>query len=234
MKFFRQIFLTLVLASFTGQTMALKSDRDQPADIEAEDIEFDFKKGTRTYLNNVIAIQGTLRLKADKLIAEYKDSELKKATLWGSLARFATRPDGKEHDVVGSAKQIIVDQIANTLTLIGKAELTQGGEMARGETIVYNMNNDTLKVKGSAKIGSGGKAGAKPKRKLEDPFKDEKVATGGSADKKTNKDSAKNDTTGSDAGKTDQQDSNADQATADKPKVEATQEGRSRLIINPK
>jgi len=97
MKIIRQFVLVLIMACVTHQAMALKSDRDQPADIEAEDIEFDFKKGTRTYLSNVIAIQGTLRLKADKLIANYTDGELKKATMWGSLARFASRPDGKEH-----------------------------------------------------------------------------------------------------------------------------------------
>ena len=117
MKLTTKLLLALTILTFAGQAMALKSDRDQPADIEADDIEFDFKKGTRTYINNVLAIQGTLRLKADKLIAEYDGSELKSATMWGSLARFKQRPDGKEHDVEGWAKKIVVDQQANTLTL---------------------------------------------------------------------------------------------------------------------
>lgn len=225
MKLTRQLIIIFIAASFAGQAMALKSDREQPANIEAEDIEFDFKKGTRTYLSNVIAVQGTLRLKADKLIAEYNGSELKKATMWGSLARFATRPDGKENDVVGSAKQIVVDHTANTLTLIGKAELTQGADTARGATIVYNMANDTLNVKGGAKFGSGGEDGAKPKRQLEDPFKDTK------ADDKPAKTVAKGDS------KNDKKSDDSEQSkddTADKAEVKPTREGRSRLIINPK
>jgi len=226
MKLIRQLVVVLIAVGFTGQAAALKSDRDQPADIEAEDIEFDFKKGTRTYLNNVIAIQGTLRLKADKLIANYNDGALKKATMWGSLARFATRPDGKEHDVVGSAKQIVVDHAANTLTLIGKAELTQGGEMARGDTIVYNMANDTLNVKGGAKVGSGGKNDGKPRRKLEDPFKNDTAQSDTPA-----KAVSKDDSTDGD------QESNPEDVKDDvatKTEVEPTREGRSRLIINPK
>jgi len=156
------------------QVQALKSDRDQPAEIEADDIEFDFPKGIRTYIKDVLVIQGTLRLKADKLVGIYKDGELVKATAWGSLARFKQRPDDKPEDVEGWAKKIVVDQKANTLTLIGKAALKQGIDTARGETIIYNMATDKLQIKGGAKLAGGGKEGAKkPKREIEDPFKDE-------------------------------------------------------------
>jgi len=172
-------FMFLVLAgALIGlssiPSMALKSDRDQPAEIEADDIEFDFPKGIRTYTNNVLVIQGTLRLKADKLVGIYKDGELVEATAWGSLARFKQRPDDKPEDVEGWAKKIIVDQQANTLTLIGKAALKQGVDTARGETIIYNMATDKLQIKGGAKLAGGGKPGTKkPKRKIEDPFKDD-------------------------------------------------------------
>lgn len=210
------LLLTLCLALASTQSVyALKSDRDKPADIEADDIEFDFKKGTRIYTNNVIAVQGTLRIKADKLIAKYEKSELTSATAWGSLARFKSRPDGKEHDVEGWAKKIIVNQQANTLTLVGRAALKQGGDTARGEEIVYNMANDTLKVKGGARMGSGGnpsKDVTKPQRKLEDPFKDDKPAVTQSGDKKP------------------QQSTPAKQ----KPEYAQTPSGRSRLIIQPK
>ena len=172
----RNILLILSILSglfISAYSYGLSTDRDQPAEIEADDIEFDFKKGTRTYIKNVLVIQGTLRLKADKLQAIYNNDELETATAWGSLARFKQRPDGKQHDVEGWAKKIIVDQKQNTLTLIGKAALKQGPDTARGETIVYNMANDTLRIKGAAKLGNAGKSGKKPpKRKLEDPFKD--------------------------------------------------------------
>lgn len=206
------IYVFVSIASM--QAMALKSDRDQPAEIEADDIEFDFPKGIRTYTNNVLVIQGTLRLKADKLVGIYKDGELVEATAWGSLARFKQRPDDKPDDVEGWAKKIVVDQKANTLTLIGKAALKQGLDTARGETIIYNMATDKLQIKGSAKLAGGGKPGTtKPKRTIEDPFKDnaqgpEEVAP--SATSSTN--AANNDT-------------NA---------ATPTSSGRSRLIIRPK
>lgn len=215
------LLISTILLCTAAPAFALKSDRDQPADIEADDIEFDFKKGTRTYTNNVLAVQGTLRLKADKLVAIYTDGELSTATAWGSLARFKQRPDGKQHDVEGWAKKIIVNQTANTLTLVGKAALKQGADTARGETIVYNMANDTLNVRGGAKVAGGGKPNASkpaPKRTIEDPFAND---TQGPADVAPSLSEA---TKSANAG----EDSAAQTAPA------PTRSGRSRLIIQPK
>jgi len=198
--------------SYSMHSAALESDRDQPADIEADNIEFDFPNGTRTFINNVLVVQGTLRIKADKLIGKYKGDKVEQATAWGSLARFKQRPDGKPDDVEGWAKKIVVNQVENTLTLIGKAALKQGADIARGDTIIYNMATDKLQIKGGAQLGSGGKDGTKkPKRKLEDPFKDD--AQGPPPD-------APSATTATEK--------------ANQPAAKTTPSGRSRLIIRPK
>jgi len=152
-------FFLLFTFISSGTAHALSTDRDQPAEIEADDIEFDFKNGTRTYINNVLVIQGTLRVKADKVIANYGEEDLENATAWGSLARFKQRPDGKTEDTEGWAKKIIVDQVKNTITLIGKAALKQGPNTARGDTIVYNMATDKMRISGGSKIQAAGKNG---------------------------------------------------------------------------
>lgn len=220
------MFCSLLL---TAQSVhALKTDRDQPADIQADDTEIDFKKGTRTFINNVIAVQGTLRLKSDKLIAVYNDGELQKATMWGNLARFKQRPDGKPDDVQGWAKKIILDQQANTLTLVGKASLQQGLQTARGDTIVYNMATDTLKVN-SGRFGDGGQNGrVRPDKKIEDPFADDDLPpppqpSSSSAAKVEN---------ANDDSKNKEDDKN--KTTAAEPRVAPTTSGRSRLILQPR
>lgn len=218
----KRIQLILVLTSFLAYntSYALSTDRDQPANVEADDIEFDFKKGTRTYTNNVLVIQGTLRLKADKLLGIYVDGELDNATAWGSLARFKQRPDGKQHDVEGWAKKIVVNQKKNTLTLVGQAALTQGPDTARGHTIIYNMATDTLKVSGGAKLGAAGKDGkTKPKRTIEDPFKDDPQGPPPIHSKTSSNESSSTEQSESD----------------DEPsEVKPVRSGRSRLIIQPK
>lgn len=218
-------------------TWALSTDRDQPAEIEADDIEFDFKKGTRIYTNNVFVVQGTLRLKADKVVAIYKEKDLETATAWGSLARFKQRPDGKEHDVEGWAQKIIVNQKENTLTLIGKAALKQGPDTARGETIVYNMATDTLSLSGGAKVGAAGKDGKQmPARKLKDPFADDDQATGPVVKKpvpvKSGKDAAKAD--GQKTSESENTTEEAEDAVEQAAQPEPVKAGRSRLILQPK
>lgn len=233
------LLLTIAIVAIgmapTHRALALSTDRDQPAEIEADDIEFDFQKGTRTYINNVLVVQGTLRLKADKVIANYKGSELDNATAWGSLARFKQRPDGKEHDVEGWAKQIIVNQKANTLTLIGKASLKQGPQTARGDTIVYNMANDTLSLKGGAKFGAAGKDGEQaPKRKLADPFAEDGQATGPSAPKTSNYKTEANQAAASEELGESEAAIAEEEKTVETSQPEPVKSGRSRLIIQPK
>ena len=148
MRYFLTIILacTAILATQAGH--ALSSDRDQVAVIEADEVEFDFRTGVRTYKGNVVVEQGTLRIRGDKLIVHYKDEAMEKATAWGTPAMFQQRPDGKNEDVVGKGRKIILNQTNNTLTLYTNASLKQGPDTARGEEIVYKMDSDKMTVKG--------------------------------------------------------------------------------------
>lgn len=181
------LFFIVALAclSIATPSFALKSDRDQPAEIEADDTEIDFRTGVRTLTDNVLVVQGSLRLKADKLVANYnKKGDLIKATAWGSLARFKQRPDDKPDDVEGWAEKMIVDYANNTLTLIGKAALKQGETTARGNQIVYNMETDKLRILGQSKVNTAGKS-TKPKRTIKDDFSDDDQGPGGEVEQTT-------------------------------------------------
>lgn len=129
---------------------ALNSDRNEPATVEADEVEYDFRTGVRTYKGNVVVVQGTLKITGDKLEVIYKDQELQSATAWGRPASFKQRPDGKDQDVVGKAKRIVLDQIVNTLTLYDQASLQQGPDVANGDEITYDIGADKLSIKGAA------------------------------------------------------------------------------------
>jgi len=230
MKQSKLLIFALLTGLFCSHALALSTDRDQPADIEADDIEFDFKKGIRVYKKNVLIVQGTLQIKADELVTLYDgDGELSEATATGSLARFKQRPDGKPDDVEGWAEKIVVDQANNILTLYGQAGLKQGADTAQGETIIYNMATDTLKVQGGAKVGTAGTDGQAPNdRKLEDPFKDSPIPVPPVAAQSTN------DVTTPGGG---QNNGTSPESTEVEPATvvpSTVPSGRSRLIIQPK
>ena len=161
-----RIFIFCVLGAVSQAAFSLSADSDEPAQIYADDIEFDFKTGVRTYIGNVTVEQGTLLIFADKLVAYYdKDGNPTTANAWGNPAKFKTQQDGKDTDTVGIGDEIIYDLLENTLTLLQAAELTQGFNTARGENIVYNMETDKLSIKGGqrgAQIATTGKDGTAP------------------------------------------------------------------------
>lgn len=148
MRILNRFAASLLLVIFCLQAHGLSTDRDQPATIEADEVEFDFNTGERTYIGNVIVLQGTLKITGDKIVVQYKNDELESATSWGSPATFKQRPDGKDEDVYGEGNTIVLNEIKNTLTLIEDASLTQGPNTAHGSKIVYNMGTDKLRVKG--------------------------------------------------------------------------------------
>lgn len=181
MKIIFPLISLVLLLSTPNSVLALKSDRDQPAEIEADNTEIDFKSGVHTLTDNVLFVQGTLRLKADKLVAvRNKKGDLEKATAWGSLARVKLRPDNEPHDVEGWGKKMVVDNAKNTVTLIGNASLKQGDRTARGDTIVYNLSTDKLRIIGNSKAKAGNlskvseeKEEKPPVRTIVDTFSDD-------------------------------------------------------------
>ena len=82
---------------------AYKTDRDQPATLDADEFDLDFQTGVRTYRGNVVYQQGSIRLYADELVAHMKDNKLERAVARGNPAKFSQRPDDSDTDVVGVA-----------------------------------------------------------------------------------------------------------------------------------
>lgn len=152
MRYLTVTLMTSLLLSAPA-ALALESDNSQPATIEADEVEFDFRTGTRTYKGDVVVVQGTLRITGEKLVVQYGEQEdqIESATSWGNPATFKQRPEGKDDDVYGEGNEIILDEIENTLTLIENAVMTQAGNTARGKTIVYDMATDKMTVKGMAR-----------------------------------------------------------------------------------
>ena len=181
-KFLSSILLVscVQLIIFIPNSYALKTDRDQPADIAADEVLIDTKTGKRTFIGDVRFVQGTLKVKGDRVDAIYKNGKLVEAIAYGKPAAFQQRPDGKPNDVEGRGFTIVLNQADNLLTLKKKASLKQGPDVAKGTVIIYNMADDTLKVKGGSKPneraeGSTGKRDKKaPPKTQTDPFFNEK------------------------------------------------------------
>lgn len=176
----RRVYLLpcLLLCLMLGlPAYALKSDRDQPAMITADEIEMDFKTGERIYTGSVKIIQGTTRLNADKVIGKFDGDKLQKATAYGAPAVFKQRPDDADGDVTGSANKMVIDQTNQTVTLEDNATITQAdGSTMKSARIDYNMETQKMKATGGTQTEVQPKTEAKTEKAK--PKAEKKAAAG--------------------------------------------------------
>jgi lipopolysaccharide export system protein LptA len=142
-----QAVALLAGVAVAGPLAALDSDREQPAVIDADEVDIDFETGVRTYRGNVVVRQGTIRLDADEIDVYYKDDVLDTIIAVGRPAIFRQRPEGKEHDVVGRGLKVELDEVNEIVTLTDEASVTQDRDSVTGRIIVYNMATDQVKVR---------------------------------------------------------------------------------------
>ena len=105
----------LAVAALAGvpnlPALALDSDKNQPATLEADDFELDLATGVRTYRGGVVFRQGSIHLDCDKLVTYYgEDEKLEKGVCTGNPGRFKQRPEGRD-DVHGRARSITLDRV---------------------------------------------------------------------------------------------------------------------------
>ncbi|MGI9317963.1 MAG: lipopolysaccharide transport periplasmic protein LptA [bacterium] len=144
------ILLTISVLAFSS-AIALDSDRDQPATLEADDFELDLKTGVRTYRGNVLYRQGSIRLECDELVTYFNDDgELDKAICSGDPGKFKQRPENSEEDMIGKARVITLDQVAELVTMKSRADVVQGGTRLTGRLLTYNLATEKVIVKGGS------------------------------------------------------------------------------------
>jgi lipopolysaccharide export system protein LptA len=143
-----------VLASTAlAQPKLAKHDTDQPIDIEADSLEVQQDKNLAIFTGNVDVKQGNIRLQAKELRVSYGQAsgETKAdANVSGSIRRIDAKGDVFMSTPTETAKgdNGSYDVVAKVITMTGNVVLTQGGNVLRGNQLVYNMVTGRSEMKG--------------------------------------------------------------------------------------
>lgn len=139
------MLLTGVLLFFNHSLVwALSSDRSKPMHIEADLADINEKTGISIYTGNVVVVQGSLRITAEKLTIYSKNRVFERMVSTGNPATFKTRPDGKDKDVFGQGKKINYLITRDTVYFIEDARLEQDGSHFDSDRIIYDILNDKV------------------------------------------------------------------------------------------
>lgn len=144
---------------FHLDALAEAADRDKPIELEADTVTVNDAKKTSTYSGNVILTQGTLVIRADKLIVREDKEGFQHSTSTGNPTTFKQKREGKNEYMEGSAQRIEYDGRMDKVQLYTKAWVKRGEDIVYGDYISYDANAEYAEVIGGAKSESGTSSG---------------------------------------------------------------------------
>ena len=133
-----------------SNALALDSDKNAPVTINADTTSIDFRTGQRVLTGNVEITQGTLNIRANKVVLIYKGDDIDTATAYGKPVKFKQIPEGQTEMVHGEGKTLKLKQAKNLITLKDNAKITQGSNTITGKVIYYNTQTSKMTVKGQS------------------------------------------------------------------------------------
>ncbi len=149
------------LLAFSTPVFSESADREKPIDLEADTVKVDDAKQTSTYSGNVILKQGTLLIRADKLIVREDNAGFQHSTSTGNPTTFKQKREGKNEYMEGSAQRIEYDGRMDKVQLYGKAWVKRGEDIVHGEYISYDANAEYAEVIGGGKSADGKTTGGR-------------------------------------------------------------------------
>jgi lipopolysaccharide export system protein LptA len=139
----------LLLLLLPGQLWALATDREQPIEIEADELEVRELERVSIYLGNVVLVQGSLEINADRLVIHF--NEANELTLMEMTGKPATlrQLDDNQQELWGEAMRIDYTQSKSLLELRESALIKHAGDVVESELIRINTETSSLQAGGT-------------------------------------------------------------------------------------
>lgn len=159
---------------------AEKADRDKPIHLEAdratvEDVKRKDANRVSIFTGNVKLTQGTLIIRAEKVILKEDIDGLRYVTALGNLVSFRQKQEGVDEYIEGWSRRVEFDNNADKIELFREARLKRGEDEVQGDYISYNTTSEFFHVASSKERGdetgpdSRVRVVIQPKNKSEQP-----------------------------------------------------------------
>jgi len=129
--------------------LALPDDRTQTITIESNSAERDQKTGLTQYQGNVVINQGSLVIEADQVTVYYKDNKVSRIVCLGLPASYQQQAAADGGLIIAKAETIVYLLAQDEINLKSNAVLSRNGTLIKGDSINYDLENETWKAKGN-------------------------------------------------------------------------------------
>jgi lipopolysaccharide export system protein LptA len=157
-QFKRLCACALLGAAFGGTppAQAERDDREKPVNIEADRMTVDDLKKESVFEGNVTLSQGTLMLRADRVVVKQDAAGFNFAYAYGKPAHFRQRREGVDEYVEGFAERMEYDGKQDKLQMFTNAQVKKGLDEVRGDYISYDAVTEFYQVVGGGKQAGTG------------------------------------------------------------------------------
>lgn len=138
--------LALLFAVLASRGLALPDDRNQAIEITAERALRDEKAGYTVYTGDVILVQGSLRIEAERLTIFHDSEAANRIVATGSPATLSQQPEIDKALVTARAGRIIYEKTQERVLLRENAMIEQDGAVVSGESIDYFMTEQRVRA----------------------------------------------------------------------------------------
>jgi lipopolysaccharide export system protein LptA len=134
--------------ALAAPALAERGDRDKPVNIESDTMSADEAKKTATFEGKVVMTQGTLVIRADRIVVRQDSDGFQFGTATGNPATFRHKQDGNAGYIDGQAMRIEYDSKTDRVEFFNDARLRRdSGDDIRGDFISYDARSERFTVK---------------------------------------------------------------------------------------
>jgi lipopolysaccharide export system protein LptA len=139
--FFKALACTVFFLTVAAQ--ALKSDSAQPIRVRSKSVEANEKTGVSIYRGNVVMVQGTLKLEADRVEVTVRDGRTELVRAWGKPVRIQTRSD-QGQELRAHAERAEYRGNEQRIDFYGSVELQRDADVFTGAVVHYALGAETF------------------------------------------------------------------------------------------
>jgi lipopolysaccharide export system protein LptA len=129
---------------------AEQADRNKPISFSGDTGNADLQARGGTLSGNVIITQGTLSIRADRIVFKQNADNSLSATAHGNPVAVRQKRDGVDEYYEGYAQRIEYDGAKELVELFDRALLKRGQDEIRSNYVSYNVGTEVFRAEGRA------------------------------------------------------------------------------------
>lgn len=127
---------------------AEQTDKKQPINYSANTGDVNYQTKVGNLAGNVVITQGTMTIRADKIVFKQNPDNSISATAYGNPITFRQKRDGVDEYFEGYAQRAEYDGEKELLELFDRALLRRGQDEIRSNYISYNTRTELFRAEG--------------------------------------------------------------------------------------